>query len=109
MEELGRVSGAWSNGTIGSRLQGLSILKASLKFQSVKLCRRASAPGEPHRKLKITVFRLSNVLKTGSAQVRRVFENLAIGKWQLGNGQTQDVKLAIGRWQLANGQTQDVG
>jgi hypothetical protein len=49
------------------------------------------------------------VLKTSSAQVRRVFENLAIGKWQLGNGQTQDVKLAIGRWQLANGQTQDVG
>jgi hypothetical protein len=109
MEQLGRASGAWSNETIRFRLRRFEHSEGSLRFQSVKLCRTASAPGEPHLKLKISIFRLSNVLKTSSAQVRRVFENLAIGKWQLGNGQTQDVKLAIGRWQLANGQTQDVG
>jgi hypothetical protein len=81
MEQLGRVSGDWRNGTIGSRLRRFEHSEGSLKFnpskkfQSVKLCRTASAPGEPHLKLKISFFRLSNVLKTGSAQVRRVFEN----------------------------------
>jgi hypothetical protein len=46
-----------------------------LKFQSVKRGRTASAPGKPHLKLKISVFRRSNVLKKGSAKVRRVFDN----------------------------------
>ena len=48
--------------------------------------------------LKIIRLAFKKMLRTCSAEVRTIFENLAIGKWQLAIGHTRSAARSMSDW-----------